>query len=321
MVKNEMISDTIKIANEFNEYFSTIGSQLEGRIYHFGQDFSKYLTNSNEYSFFITPTDKYEVIKIINSVDSNKATGPHSIPTPILQLIKLNIAEPLSEIVNLSFENGIYFDRLNISKTIPTFKEKGSNLECSNYRPISLLSNLNKIIEKLMYSRLYNFLTIHNCIYDLQFGFRKNHSVNHALTSLTEDIRSALDDNCFASGVFIDLQKAFDTADHGILLSKLNHYGIRGKANDWFKSYLTNRKQFVAINGFNSNELLIKIGVPQGSVLGPLLFLVYINDLHLAIKYSTTRLFADDTSLLIKNKSLKHLKKHLNIDLRNLTRW
>ena len=172
-----------------------------------------------------------------------------------------------------------------------------------------------------MYSRLYNFLTIHNCIYDLQFGFRKNHSVNHALTSLTEDIRSALDDNCFASGVFIHLQKAFDTVDHGILLSKLNHYGIRGKANDWFKSYLTNRKQFVSINGLNSNELLIKIGVPQGSVLGPLLFLVYINDLHLAIKYSTTRLFADDTSLLIKNKSLKQLKKHLNIDLRNLTRW
>ena len=173
-----------------------------------------------------------------------------------------------------------------------------------------------------MYSRLYNFLTIHNCIYDLQFGFRKNHSVNHALTSLTEDIRrSALDDNCFASGVFIDLQKAFDTVDHGILLSKLNHYGIRGKANDWFKSYLTNRKQFVSINGFNSNELLIKIDVPQGSVLGPLLVLVYINDLHLAIKYSTTRLFADHTSLLIKNKSLKQLKKHLNIDLRNLTRW
>ena len=140
-----MISDPIKIANEFNEYFSTIGSQLEGRIYHFGQDFSKYLTNSNEYSCYITPTDKYEVIKIINSLDSNIATGPHSIPTPILQLIKLNIAESLSEIVNLSFENGIYFDRLKISKTIPTFKEKGSNLECSNYRPISLLSNINKI--------------------------------------------------------------------------------------------------------------------------------------------------------------------------------
>ena len=194
-------------------------------------------------------------------------------------------------------------------------------MECNNYRPISLLSNINKIIEKLMHSRLYNFLSIHNCIYDLQFGFRDKHSTNHALLDLTEDIRSALDDNSFAIGVFIDLQKAFDTVDHKILLHKLDYYGIRGISNDWFKSYLTNRKQFVSISGFESNITTMKYGVPQGSVLGPLLFLIYINDLHKSIKYCTTRHFADDTNLLIKNKSLKQIKKHVNLDLRNLSKW
>ena len=127
------------------------------------------------------------------------------------------------------------------------------------------------------------------------------------LLDLTEDIRNAIDTNQFAVGIFIDLQKAFDTVDHHILLCKLNHYGIRGIANLWFKSYLTNRKQFVSIEGVNSNLATIDFGVPQGSVLGPLLFLIYINDLHKAIKFSTTCHFADDTNLLIKNNSLKEV--------------
>ena len=172
-----------------------------------------------------------------------------------------------------------------------------------------------------MHSRLYNFLSIHNCIYDLQFGFRNKHSTNHALLDLTEDIRKALDGNSFAVGIFIDLQKAFDTVDHKILLHKLGYYGIRGSANEWFRSYLTDRKQYVSINGVESKTTTMKYGVPQGSVLGPLLFLVYINDLHKSIKYCTTRHFADDTNLLIKNKSLKQLNKHVNIDLRNLCKW
>ena len=120
---------------------------------------------------------------------------------------------------------------------MPVFKDKGSPLQCMNYRPISLLSNINNIHEKLMYSRLYNFLNLHNCIYDLQFGFRGKHSTNHALLSLAENIRGALDNNNFVSEIFIDLQKAFDTVDHPRLLNKLKHYGIIGKANDWFKSY------------------------------------------------------------------------------------
>ena len=210
---------------------------------------------------------------------------------------------------------------LKISKVIPIFKDKGSDLEYCNFRPISLLSNINKIIEKLMHDRLYTFLKKYKCIYDLQFGFRNGHSTTHALTDLTDDIRKAIDENKFAVGVFVDLQKAFDTVDHEILLKKLNHYGIRGTANDWFCSYLTTRMQYVCINGINSDHKLVKHGVPQGSVLGPLLFLIYINDLHQSIKYSITRHFADDTNLLIKNSSLKQLQKYLNYDLRILVSW
>ena len=172
-----------------------------------------------------------------------------------------------------------------------------------------------------MHERLYNFLSKNKCFYDLQFGFRKGHSTDHALLDLTEDIRNAIDANQFAVGVFIDLQKAFDTVDHDILVKKLEHYGVRGVANNWFKSYLTNRKQFVTISQINSEFQPMRLGVPQGSVLGPLLFLLYINDLHSTIKFCSTRHFADDTNLLIKNKSLKQLKKQLNIDLSQLVSW
>ena len=179
----------------------------------------------------------------------------------------------------------------------------------SNYRPtMSLLSNLNKILEKLVHSRVYKFLEDFQCIYSLQFGFRKKHSTNHALTDITETIRQALDNKKLACGVFVDLQKAFDTVNHDILIAKLDHYGIRGLANDWFSSYLKNRSQYVSILGYNSSTKPINHGVPQGSVLGPLLFLIYINDLHSAIKNSKVYHFADDTNLLNINASPKKMQ-------------
>ena len=168
---------------------------------------------------------------------------------------------------------------------------------------------------------MYAFLKKHDILYELQFGFRAKHSTTQALISITEKIRSALDSGNVTCGIFIDLQKAFDTVDHMLLLQKLEHYGIRDNANKWFKSYLTNRKQFVSINGFQSDEALMQFGVPQGSILGTILFLLYINDLNNASRFCTTRLFADDTCLLIKNKNLKQLKKHLNLDLRNVCNW
>ena len=235
-------------------------------------------------------------------------------------LLQLDIAKPLIQLINLSFSIGKFPAMLKVAKVIPVFK-KDSQLECCNYQPISLLSNIDKIIEKLMYSRVIKFLDNCNSIYPLQFGFRKNHSTNDALINITENIRSSLDKGYFACGIFVDLQKAFDTVDHNILLRKLEHYGIRGVCNSWFKSYLSNRSQFVSVPGFDSSPLPIIHGVPQGSVLGPLLFLIYINDLHSAIKSCLVHHFADDTNLLLFDKSLKSLQKKVNVDLKLLCHW
>ena len=182
-----------------------------------------------------------------------------------------DICNPLNQISNLSLSTGQHPDILKISKTIPIYK-KGSRLLVSNYRPISLLSNINKIIEKIVFTRLCNFLEKHKCLYDLQFGFRTKHSTNHALIDITENIRQSLDNKHIACGIFVDLQKAFDIVNHDILIKKLSHYGIRGIANNWISSYLRQRSQFVTILGFNSKTKNIKHGVPQGSVLGPYYF-------------------------------------------------
>ena len=320
-VNKNLINDSKKIADTFNDYFSTIATKLQSEIHYRGKDFSTFLNDANENSFFIYPTNEIEIANQIIDLNSNKAEGPSSIPTEILKLISPTISQPLSDIINLSFNTGTYIEKLKQSKVIPIFKDKGSDLDFTNYRPISLLSNINKIIEKLMHERLYKFLEKYNCIYNLQYGFRTGHSTNHCLLDLTENIRKALDDNKYAVGVFVDLQKAFDTVDHNILLAKLNHYGIRGKCNQWFKSYLNERKQYVSINGSESTVKVMKCGVPQGSVLGPLLFLLYINDLHLCVKFSTSRHFADDTNLLFINSSLKQMKKQVNIDLKLLSSW
>ena len=155
----------------------------------------------------------------------------------------------------------------------------------------------------------------------MQFGFCFSLSTNNALMSITENIQSQLDQNKFCTGVFVDLRKAFDTVDHEILLKKLFHCGLRGIANEWFCSYLTKRKQYVIIGNEVSALNAISIGVPQGPVLGPLLFLIYINDLHKCIKYSKTYHFADDTSIIQSHSSLQILSKGINKDLSNLSNW
>ena len=190
-----------------------------------------------------------------------------------------------------------------------------------SYFWVEVWSNISKLFEHMMFNRLESFLRDSNILYNLPFGFRKNHSTNHALLNIVEDICKALDSKSFVCAVCIDLEKAFDTVNHQILLSKLYHYGIRGVANKWLSSYLLNRYQKVSINGESSPWLQIKCGVPQGSILGPLLFLIYINDMNTAIEFSKVYHFADNTSFLYSCKNLNNLRKTMNKDLNFLYKW
>ena len=185
------------------------------------------------------------------------------------------------------------------------------------------MSNINKIFEKVIHKRIYSFLESNDCIYNFQFGFREKHSTCDALISITEKIKETLKNGCIGVGVFVDFQKAFDTVNHEILLRKLDHYGLRGVSNRLIKSYLENRKQYVSINGFDSTIREMKHGVPQGSVLGPLLFLIYINDLHNCVFYSETYHFADDTHLfhVLSKHNGRYSTKKLNNDLKSLNHW
>ena len=322
----ETVIEPKLVAKEFNNHYANVADKiLHSRKFSGNKEFHKYLKTPNPKSFLIKPTTPQEIELIISKLDTNKAVGPNSIPNKLIKSISKSISIPLTNIFNSSFTSGIFPEFLKISTIIPIYK-KDSKLKVANYRPISLLSNINKILEKLMFQRLYTFLEKNKCIYDLQFGFRQNHSTNHALLSMTQEIKDTIEKGKIAIGVFVDFQKAFDTVNHQILLRKLHHYGIRGSANDWFKSYLTKRRQCVSINGTTSESQYTKHGVPQGSVLGPLLFLIYINDLHNCIKHSTVRHFADDTNLLysIKKKEQdrnRNIVRNLNTDLRSLNQW
>ena len=245
---------------------------------------------------------------------------PNSIATNLLMEFSHFLVYPLVVLINMSFEEGVFPSLNKEADVCPIFKQFDRN-KCENYRPISLLSNISKIFERVMYTRLENFLNLSEILYRFQFGFRKGFSTNHALLSIVEQIRSALDKKMFTCGVFIDLEKAFDTVNHKILLYKLHHYGVRGITSNWFSSYLTNRYQKVVINGEASPRLPITCGVPYGSIPGPLLFLLYINDMHLAMEFSTIYNFADDTNLLYPCKTLKVLRKNVNADLKNLYDW
>ena len=263
------------------------------------------------------PTNKEEIANIISCLNSNKASSPNSIPYRTLFLLKNDISKQLADLFKLSFITGVFPSVLKTTEVFPVFK-KDSKLYYSNYRPISLLSNVEIILEKRMYKRLYTFLNNNNIIYNLQFGFRQQYSTSHALINITENIRKALDDGNIGCGVFVDLQKAFDTVDHQILLAKLNHYGILGVSNDLFKSYLSNRNQYVSIIGFDSGLTTINCGVPQGFVLEPLLLLLNTNDLNQATKFCKVYHFADDTNLLCLNNSIKKLNKLVNTNLKHL---
>ena len=322
IIENDTVmTDSKEIANAFNKYFSTIGVNLADKIENVDKSPMDYLKTPIPTSFYVFPVEAPEIEREISCLKDNKSTGPFSAPIKVLKSIKKVISHPLEMLFNMSFSLGIVPSSLKISNVIPIYK-KDSQYSLSNYRPISLLSVFDKLLEKLMANRLVTFLEKNNLLFGNQFGFRSNHSTDYALLSIIDKIQTAIaDDSDYSCGIFLDFSKAFDTVDHNILIKKLDYYGIRGTAKNWFISYLSNRQQSVTINNSKSDPVTISCGIPQGSVLGPILFLIYINDFHLCSTLFDFNLFADDANLFYRHKNLHVLQQNINSELINIHVW
>jgi hypothetical protein len=246
----------------------------------------------------------------------NKSSAGHDrLNNKLIKGIKEGITLPLTIIFNKSIEKGNIPDSLKLAEIKPIYKGKGSKLDCQNYRPISLLPSISKILEKIIYNRLLEYLENNNLLDENQYGFRKNRSTIDAITNLIGHITSNHENKKISLALFIDMSKAFDTIDHNILIYKLQKYGITGTALNLIKNYLTNRQQRVKINETISDTQKITHGVPQGSILGPLLFNLYVNDLNSQFKNTKTISFADDTTLYVADNNIEdiYIKTYDNI--------
>ena len=320
MHNSSKITNKKEIASHFNDFFVNIGSSLANKIPQSNKSPLSYLTDNYPNSFFLTPVNKNELILILKQLKTNSSSGWDDISPKILQTSHPFILDPLLHLINLSLNQGIFPDVMKIAKVLPLYKGNEKFL-FTNYRPISILNSFSKIFERIFYNRLYNFLKKYDILYDKQFGFRSKYSTDMALIVLMDRISYAIEQGEFVLGVFLDFSKAFDTVNHDILLTKLDYYGIRGVANDWIRSYLCNRPQYVKYGEEKSSSKQIICGVPQGSILGPLLFLIYINDLSKISELLFMVMYADDTNIFLSGKNLKDLETTMNKELSSLTEW
>ena len=319
VINGEIVKDKTKISGQFANYFESVPATVRQNIGDYnGEDLLSLIPN-NASSFFFTPATADEVLKIISKL--NKGSDVLSgLPLIAFKLGAPMLAPIISNLFNMCIQLGRYPDLLKLARVVPVFKTGNKSL-LDNYRPISILSTLNKIFEKLIYKRMYSFIENNAILTNSQFGFRADSSTEKAALGLIMSILPAFLNKEFALTVFIDFKKAFDTIDHELLVKKLDRYGFRGISNEFFASYLNDRVQYVDYNGSHSDLTQCLVGVPQGSCLGPLLFILYINDLDNYLNNVDIIKYADDTTLTILSDDILNLTTNMNEVLARLSDW
>ena len=319
IVNKKTITESSDIANAINRHFCEIGPKLASKIEN-GKSFKDYLGTSSEHSFFLKAVDESDVLEELLSLNHRKSAGPDELSPKLVKMCSYSLNEPLAFIFNRSIASGKYPKIFKMAKIIPLYKAD-KHCDPSNYRPISLLNCFDKVFEKLINRQLKDYLKRYDLLYEYQYAFREGYSTDLALMHFNDYVTKEIDKGNFILTLFVDLKKAFDTVNHLILLKKLEHYGIRGHCNMFFESYLSDRQQYVHCNNVNSSVSNMVCGVPQGSVLGPTLFLIYVNDMINCIKYSKLQLFADDTITSLSGKNLHVLFDLLKQDFKLMMLW
>ena len=319
VVNGSEIIENSKIAEHFNNYFANIAHSLDSQIPPNDQSPYDAIAVNNQMSAFFRPVTSTEVCNIIAEL-KNTTTNINEIPVRLLKKIRNQLSVAIVKLINKSISRGVFPQCLKTAKIIPIFK-KGDAKDICNFRPIAILPVLSKVFERCIANRLLDFLCKSDVIYRKQFGFVKGKSTIDAFIELTEYIYRCLNNKEYCISIFLDLTKAFDTVNHGVLLGKLERYGVRGLPLQWFASYLKDRQQYVSISGQCSSQRTINIGIPQGSIIGPILFLLYVNDLPNITSKFLSILYADDTTLLSSNSDYPHLVKLINDELPKIQQW